>query len=145
MIDSIILTVEKRLASMTKLELDRLATNVQVEAEAEADQNLERVDAIESVLRRPSSIDPHFSGVHTATAERRMRERLEKEGFEMPEDEQSAEQLSPAEKRALDAEKRAAWRKARLKSLENVTFLTILRIKTIQAPFNIAEFTRTIV
>ena len=34
--------------------------------------------------------------------------------------------LSPAEKRALDAERRAEWRKARLRSLENVSsFATI--------------------
>ena len=31
------------------------------------------------------------------------------------------ESLSPAEKRSKEAERRAAWRKARLKSLENVS------------------------
>ena len=31
------------------------------------------------------------------------------------------ESLSPAEKRSIEAERRAAWRKARLKSLENVS------------------------
>ena len=33
------------------------------------------------------------------------------------------ENLSPAEKRSMEAERRAAWRKARLKSLENVSCL----------------------
>lgn len=32
------------------------------------------------------------------------------------------ENLSPAEKRSMEAERRAAWRKARLKSLENVSY-----------------------
>jgi hypothetical protein len=44
-------------------------------------------------------------------------------------DEDDDKELSPAEQRALKAEKRAAWRQARLKSLEQVkicfTLLTI--------------------
>ena len=36
--------------------------------------------------------------------------------------------LSPAEKRAKDAERRAAWRKARLKSLENVSSKSTFKI-----------------
>ena len=35
------------------------------------------------------------------------------------------ENLSPAEKRSMEAERRAAWRKARLKSLENVSCLIL--------------------
>jgi protein scribble len=35
-------------------------------------------------------------------------------------DEDDDKELSPAEQRALKAEKRAAWRQARLKSLEQV-------------------------
>ena len=35
------------------------------------------------------------------------------------------ENLSPAEKRSIEAERRAAWRKARLKSLENVSRIRI--------------------
>ena len=35
------------------------------------------------------------------------------------------ESLSPAEKRSIEAERRAAWRKARLKSLENVSFFNL--------------------
>ena len=75
--------------------------------------------------------------VHTAKADRLMRERAEREaaalaaeaggdlgdypGLEAEEAADELEQMSPAEKRALDAERRAAWRKARLKSLENVS------------------------
>ena len=50
-----------------------------------------------------------------------MRERMsEADGGEFEEDDDSSS-LSPAEKRALDAERRAEWRKARLRSLENVS------------------------
>ena len=45
-------------------------------------------------------------------------------GGEFEEDDDSSS-LSPAEKRALDAERRAEWRKARLRSLENVSSLDI--------------------
>ncbi|XP_062590089.1 protein scribble homolog isoform X5 [Saccostrea cucullata] len=49
--------------------------------------------------------------VRTAKAEKRLQERLIKEGLlEKP--------LSPAEQRELEADKRAAWRQARMKSLE---------------------------
>ena len=87
---------------------------------------------IEGVLRRPSHDSlPSSSGsaaagrlIHTAKAERLLRERMEREGAAEDADDtnadDSSEAMSPAEKRALDAEKRAAWRKARLKSLENV-------------------------
>lgn len=51
-----------------------------------------------------------MSGVQTAKAERRVKDTEEEE-----------EHLSPAEKRRLEAEKRAAWRQARLRSLENVS------------------------
>lgn len=51
----------------------------------------------------------------TAKAERRQRER---DGTAASRDET---EMSPAAWRALQAEKRAAWRQARLKSLEQVT------------------------
>lgn len=50
--------------------------------------------------------------MRTAKAERRAQSR-EKETRE-------DDQLSPADKRRAEAEKKAAWRQARLKSLENV-------------------------
>ncbi len=49
-----------------------------------------------------------------------MRERLEREGEPIPEELENLDHLSPEEKKAVEAERRAAWRKARLKSLENV-------------------------
>ena len=56
----------------------------------------------------------------TAKAERRYKERLKKGGFEMDlEFEEQLKNLTPNQRRALEAEKRALWRQARLKSLED--------------------------
>lgn len=59
--------------------------------------------------------------IRTAKAERRAQAR---EGHHNNEE----DQLSPADKRRAEAEKRAAWRQARLKSLENVSTETRLII-----------------
>ena len=45
---------------------------------------------------------------------------------EEEEEEEDDQHLSPAEKRQLKAEKRAAWRQARLRSLENVSVMLML-------------------
>ncbi|XP_056409531.1 protein scribble homolog [Hyla sarda] len=75
--------------------------------------------------QRPNSmsgLSPVYPGgtdvaapVRTAKAERRLQERLRVQSPELTEQEM---QLSPAERRALQAEKRAMWRAARMKSLE---------------------------
>ncbi|XP_030204149.1 protein scribble homolog isoform X2 [Gadus morhua] len=61
--------------------------------------------------------EPAVAPVRTAKAERRHQERLR---LQSPELAAAApdQDLSPAEKRALEAEKRAMWRAARMKSLE---------------------------
>uniref|UniRef100_A0A8D1SBG6 Protein scribble homolog n=1 Tax=Sus scrofa TaxID=9823 RepID=A0A8D1SBG6_PIG len=63
--------------------------------------------------------EPPWAGggapVRTAKAERRHQERLRVQSPELPAPERA---LSPAERRALEAEKRALWRAARMKSLE---------------------------
>ncbi|XP_023688602.2 protein scribble homolog isoform X22 [Paramormyrops kingsleyae] len=74
--------------------------------------------------QRPSSITglvpayPEGSSapIRTAKAERRQQERLRMQSPELPPG--GERELSPAEKRALEAEKRAMWRAARMKSLE---------------------------
>ncbi|XP_044742521.1 protein lap4 isoform X3 [Chrysoperla carnea] len=66
--------------------------------------------------------------VRTAKAERRLKERLREEGLLSEEDEETT--LTPAEVRALRAEKRAAWRQARLKSLEQDAIQAQMVIKT---------------
>ncbi|XP_036904671.1 protein scribble homolog isoform X2 [Sturnira hondurensis] len=65
----------------------------------------------------PSSPPPlgGSAPVRTAKAERRHQERLRVQSPELPVPERA---LSPAERRALEAEKRALWRAARMKSLE---------------------------
>ncbi|XP_051045152.1 protein scribble homolog [Phodopus roborovskii] len=65
----------------------------------------------------PSSPPPlgGSAPVRTAKAERRHQERLRMQSPELPTPERA---LSPAERRALEAEKRALWRAARMKSLE---------------------------
>uniref|UniRef100_A0A8C2YQF9 Protein scribble homolog n=1 Tax=Chinchilla lanigera TaxID=34839 RepID=A0A8C2YQF9_CHILA len=65
----------------------------------------------------PASPPPVVGGapVRTAKAERRHQERLRMQSPELPVPERA---LSPAERRALEAEKRALWRAARMKSLE---------------------------
>uniref|UniRef100_A0A8C5AGZ3 Scribble planar cell polarity protein n=1 Tax=Gadus morhua TaxID=8049 RepID=A0A8C5AGZ3_GADMO len=65
----------------------------------------------------PPRPPPAVAPVRTAKAERRHQERLR---LQSPELAAAApdQDLSPAEKRALEAEKRAMWRAARMKSLE---------------------------
>lgn len=64
--------------------------------------------------------------VRTANAERRLKEKLREEGALTDED----ENISPAKERALRAEKRAAWRQARLKSLEQDALQAQMVIKS---------------
>ena len=51
-----ICTAERRIASMTKMEFERMASEAQLKADEEAEAALESVDQIEGVLRRPSQI-----------------------------------------------------------------------------------------
>lgn len=74
--------------------------------------------------RRPSST---IGIVRTAKAEKRLKDKLREEGLLTDDDEPP---LSPAEERALKAEKRAAWRAARLKSLEQDAMQAQMVIKS---------------
>ncbi|XP_025417497.1 protein lap4 isoform X4 [Sipha flava] len=65
-------------------------------------------------IEPPKKVDANMC-VRTAKAEKRMKERLSQEGIVSCE---NNKELSPSEQRALNAEKKAAWRQARLKSLE---------------------------
>ncbi|XP_039314899.1 protein lap4 isoform X3 [Solenopsis invicta] len=111
---------EKKIATLTRDELKSWA-------QLDENEGLEDLDTIDDQdNRRPNSrlssrtsiplIQNVPSSVRTAKAERRLKERLIQEGLISDEDEEHV--LSPAEQRALRAEKRAAWRQARLKSLE---------------------------
>ncbi|XP_046742098.1 protein lap4 isoform X3 [Diprion similis] len=112
---------ERKIATLTRDELKSWAQIDENEALEEPEDMME-----EQEDRRPnsrlSSRSPHPllhnapSIVRTAKAERRLKERMIQEG--LISDEEEDNQLSPAKQRALRAEKRAAWRQARLKSLE---------------------------
>ncbi|XP_076374424.1 scribble planar cell polarity protein isoform X4 [Megalopta genalis] len=112
---------EKKIATLTRDELKSWAQLDENEGLEDLEETLEDRDN-----RRPNSrlssrssipiLQNLPSSVRTAKAERRLKERLVQEGIISDEDEES--HLSPAEQRALRAEKRAAWRQARLKSLE---------------------------
>ena len=117
---------EMRIANMTRAEFAKLNNSTSaLEVESAQDKALDDVAEIDELGKsRKVSAPASLGMLHTAKGERRLREKLEREGIECPEefDESLDESLSPAEKRAKDAERRAAWRKARLKSLENVSF-----------------------
>ncbi|XP_076655479.1 scribble planar cell polarity protein [Halictus rubicundus] len=112
---------EKKIATLTRDELKSWAQLDENEGLEDLEETLEDRDN-----RRPNSrlssrssipiLQNLPSSVRTAKAERRLKERLVQEGIVSDEDEE--DNLSPAEQRALRAEKRAAWRQARLKSLE---------------------------
>ncbi len=114
----------KRLASRSQVEIERLASTAQIEADEAADKAIDLHEQLDGVLVRKASQNEAVQLVHTAKAERRMREKAEREGEAM-EELGGGEDMSPAAKRALDAERRAAWRKARLKSLENVSSVKV--------------------
>ncbi|XP_050187091.1 protein scribble homolog isoform X23 [Myiozetetes cayanensis] len=71
-----------------------------------------------------SGLSPSFLGdpgapVRTAKAERRHQERLRMQSPELLSGQEKEKELSPAERRALEAEKRAMWRAARSSALED--------------------------
>ncbi|XP_049827577.1 protein lap4 isoform X12 [Schistocerca gregaria] len=99
---------EKKIASLSRHEL-KSWTQLDDGDDDDFDDALQERD-IKSVSGTSAA-----GSIHTAKAERRLKEKLQQEGLLTSEDEKD---LSPAEQRALRAEKRAAWRQARLKSLE---------------------------
>ncbi|XP_068081484.1 protein lap4 isoform X6 [Anabrus simplex] len=97
---------EKKIASLSR---DELQSWAQLD---EADEDDEDID---QMTRRPPPALISMGSVRTAKAERRLKAKLQQEGLLTDEDER---ELSPSEERARRAEQRAAWRQARLKSLE---------------------------
>ncbi|CAB0038792.1 unnamed protein product, partial [Trichogramma brassicae] len=114
---------EKKIATLTRDELKSWAQIDENEGMEEEDQRHHE----DQDSRRPNSRLSSRSSVpvlqnvpiRTAKAERRLKEKLIQEGLLSDDDDES--HLTPAEQRALRAEKRAAWRQARLKSLEQHT------------------------
>ncbi|XP_026282758.1 protein lap4 isoform X3 [Frankliniella occidentalis] len=105
---------EKKIASLSRSELKTL-TNMVEHDEDDEDRNESHNDADSSFNRNSSTTPIREVPVRTAKAEKRRKERLLQEGILTDEEDK---ELSPAEQRSLRAEKRAAWRQARFKSLE---------------------------
>ncbi|XP_046565484.1 protein scribble homolog isoform X14 [Haliotis rubra] len=101
---------EKKTADMSQEEILSFVTG-SIATEISGDQDYGKVLA----SLDPRSYPPGGGVVRTAKAERRLSDRVQLDGGSPQED---GEKLSPAEERELQAEKRAAWRKARMKSLE---------------------------
>lgn len=93
------------------------STRINAASRASSDRQHTRSVSASSI----SSISSTGS-IRTAKAERRLNEKMGKEGLGRATVDPTGlgMDLSPSEQRALQAEKRAAWRKARLKSLEQV-------------------------
>ncbi|XP_050308936.1 protein lap4-like isoform X3 [Anthonomus grandis grandis] len=109
-----------------KAEEDRKISSLST-AEISSLQALSHSDN-ESLESQPTSRPSSTIGiVRTAKAERRLRDKMREEGLLTDEDESG---LSPAEARALRAEKKAAWRAARLKSLEQDAIQAQMVIKS---------------
>uniref|UniRef100_A0A8D2P2Q1 Protein scribble homolog n=1 Tax=Zosterops lateralis melanops TaxID=1220523 RepID=A0A8D2P2Q1_ZOSLA len=93
-----------------------------LEEEAEEDEEVSRggPHSVPVTVSLPGRLSPGLpdpaAPVRTAKAERRHQERLRMQSPELLAGQEK--ELSPAERRALEAEKRAMWRAARMKSLE---------------------------
>jgi protein scribble len=107
----------KRIASMTALDMEAfesLTSQISQDDQVLTQQieHLEKYDTSEPHLEVSVTKD---LAPHTAKGERRLREQQERDGVDLSE----LENLTEAERKSMDSEKRAAWRKARLQSLEN--------------------------
>ncbi|XP_072158237.1 protein lap4 isoform X14 [Bemisia tabaci] len=129
---------EKKIATLSKGDLKLLQTHAEDfmgEAGEEDEENgLSGSDAFviqnTNAMLAPLNQDVTSPGViRTAKAEKRMKNRLIQDGLLT--DEELDKELSRAEQRALNAEKRAAWRQARLKSLEQDALQAQIVIKKI--------------
>jgi len=126
---------ERKIASMTSEQLLNLSRLDDVDEEDEDEvqaAEMEPVAVAITVSTVPTAQHPAI--VRTAKAEKRLKDRLQREGLELSEEEKK---LSPNEQRALQAKKRAAWREARLKSLEQDAMQAEMVIKKM-SEFNLA-------
>uniref|UniRef100_A0A8D8M1Z3 Protein lap4 n=1 Tax=Cacopsylla melanoneura TaxID=428564 RepID=A0A8D8M1Z3_9HEMI len=117
---------ERKIATLSREELKNLSRTISVDEEDEEDGvrklESETTETVTSLNHTLPKVNEHqvsdnisFSTVRTAKAENRMKQKMLQEGLISDDEDKD---LSPAEQRALRAEKRAAWRQARLKSLE---------------------------
>jgi len=118
---------ERKIANLTSEQLMNLSRLDDVEeADEEEEEDAPKLTGVVPITITTVPTAQHPSIVRTAKAERRLKEKMQREGLELSEEEKK---LSPAEQRVLQAKKRAAWREARLKSLEQDAMQAELVIK----------------
>jgi len=130
---------------MTRMEIERMALEANTAVELHVDSTLNDIETFDDFkYGRPKKMSTEFSSLtvasdhanvttsssslaslpYTAKGERRLREKLEREGRSpeevglVPFDDPT---LTPEKVKHLEAERRAQWRRERLKSLENVS------------------------
>merc|ERR1712071_201502 len=107
---------ERKIANLTSEQLMNLSRLDDVEeADEEDEEDGPKLTGVVPITITTVPTAQHPSIVRTAKAEKRLKDKMQREGLELSEEEKK---LSPAEQRVLQAKKRAAWREARLKSLE---------------------------
>ena len=142
---------ERRIASLTRLEIERMAHEANTAVERHVDSTLNDIETFDDFkYGRPKKISTEFTSLtmtsehanlttttsslsssslpYTVKGERRLREKLEKEG-------RSPEEvglvpivdptLTPEKIKQLEADRRTQWRRERLKSLENVSLSSL--------------------
>ncbi|XP_063912792.1 protein lap4-like isoform X3 [Zophobas morio] len=133
-----------------------LSTDELEKLKAEEERKIANLSAADINMLHPQdhsdteSVDSQLTGsfshgigvVRTAKAERRLKDKLREEGLLTDEDDMP---LSPAEERAIRAEKRAAWRAARLKSLEQDAIQAQMVIKSMTDMVGTGDPTPTII
>jgi len=118
---------ERKIANLTSEQLMNLSRLDDVEeADEEDEEDGPKLTGVVPITITTVPTAQHPSIVRTAKAEKRLKDKMQREGLELSEEEKK---LSPAEQRVLQAKKRAAWREARLKSLEQDAMQAELVIK----------------
>ncbi|XP_071804604.1 uncharacterized protein [Asterias amurensis] len=111
---------DRKMQSMTEEEIMNYSRNVTIETTPSKQTRSDDIFNVTSPSISPIAGLP--SEIRTAKAERRYYEKLKTEGHVSPDVNQEdglEKSLSPAELRSKEAEKRAAWRAARMKSLDD--------------------------
>ena len=135
---------------MTRFEIERMAQETNSAVEFHVDSTLNDMQTFDDFkYGRPKKMSTELTGFsapsqipvliseqttplpYTAKGERRLRDRLEREGRSPEEVGLVSPQdpsLTPEKQKQMEAERRSLWRKERLKSLENVSLYPRLKL-----------------
>ena len=135
---------------MTRFEIERMAQETNSAVKFHVDSTLNDMQTFDDFkYGRPKKMSTELTGFsapsqipvliseqttplpYTAKGERRLRDRLEREGRSPEEVGLVSPQdpsLTPEKQKQMEAERRSLWRKERLKSLENVSFCPRLKL-----------------